>query len=344
MLDKLNNITNLDYTIELDGTEYNITAADSLNADVARRVAKALHVIQSGYPVNPSKNLEDETIGTPEETKYDFDGHYAQSLSVVPSNGGTFTGPIAIPNVTSLNENNHYAINLGSVRGLVQNLAGFPTYIWNGTTLIEITEDNGLSLSPFKVILHNIDNAQKVAQDPPVSVCFKNEKNKRIDCWFLAINAYTGWTSLGRCFADGSNTKYYQLRVQKVDYAKTISQYHPTTDEPTNTGATNENRPFDHARLLGMENHLDNLGGNEESTDGKTVIEKIHIAITDINTKITNINNQITVLNNHKNDTGIHRRIVPGYDDASDAAFSSSTFNNEKSAAVIGDIYIKIES
>jgi hypothetical protein len=345
VLDKLNDITNpdytienLDYTIELDGVPYNITAADSLNADVARRVVKALHVIQSGYPANPSKNLEDETIGTPEETEYYFDGHYAQKLSVVPSNGGTFTGPIAIPNVTSLNENNHYAINLGSVRGLIKNLAGFPTYIWDGTTLIEITENNKFSLSPFKVILHNINNAQQVAQDPdPLSdICFKNEKTERINCWFLAINAYTGWTSLGRCFADGSKTQYYQLRVQKVDYAKTISKYNEDdVPDPNYTNITNEdktnknykNRPFNHARLLELEDNL-----YESDTEG-TIIYEINNSITENTTKIENLTTQVVdnrlELEKHINDRAMHRLIAHGTSDVVNDSNFKTDYNNE---------------
>ena len=67
MLDKLNGITNLDYTIEFDGDTYNITAADSLNADVARRTKEALHIALSNY----NETTTDD---------FDYDGHYPQSI------------------------------------------------------------------------------------------------------------------------------------------------------------------------------------------------------------------------------------------------------------------------
>lgn len=321
MQDNLNGITNLDYTIELDGTEYNITAADSLNADVARRTKEALHIILSKHPmtVDSNKNLN------PTKKEFDFDGHYKQGISIVPSDGGVFTGNIAVPNISNEEVNNYYAINLGSLNGIVKELKGFPTYIWNGE-LINVTVENEYnSFAPFRVVFYGLNGT---AENDPKDLRFNNIEGY-IECYFLAINMSTGWMSVGHCYKEASkDTTYTSLRVANADHSDnaTFSEMSGRAICIAEQVGNVNSDSFNYSRLLKLENKVD-------ETDTGSLIYNM----------ITNITNNETNITNHKNDTGIHRRIVPGELDVSDSAFQTSTFNTEGAGANIGDIYIKIE-
>lgn len=322
MRDNLNGIDNLDYTIELDGTKYNITAADSLNADVARRTKEALNIILSKHPmtVDSSKNLNST------KKEFDFDGHYKQGISVVPSDGGVFTGNIAVPNISNEEVNNYYAINLGSLNGIIEELRGFPTYIWNGELINVTIENEYKSFAPFRVVFYGLD---ETVENDPKDLRFSNTEGY-IECYFLAINMSTGWMSVGHCYEEASkDTTYTSLRVANADHSDNAT-YSEMSGRAIcvaeQVGSVNSDS-FSYSRLLALENKI-----NEN--DKNSLIYNI----------ITNINKNETNITNHTNDTGIHRRIVPGYADVSDSAFSSSTFNNESAVAAIGDIYIKIES
>jgi hypothetical protein len=219
---KTTTVDNLDYTIELDGQQYNITAADSLYADVARRTQAFLNIaVKSlGESSDPSK----ETTYDINKDDISYNGSKTQSISIVPSTGGVFSGPIVVPGLDD-KENKDYAINLGDVEDLIAELRGFPTYLWtdpddtddtrNGT--LEPIETAVPTMSPFKVVIY------RTSYNNPKDLQFKNIAGKAMDCYFLAINTETKWLSIGRCRADDKDgpqeTLYFNLRVKWANEA-----------------------------------------------------------------------------------------------------------------------------
>lgn len=201
MNEKYNELPNLDPTIELDGTEYNLTAVDALWADIARRVEEGLDITLS------------EHIDSKDNTKITYDGDNSKSISIVPSTGGVFTGHIVVPDPPADSENDSnkdkYAINLKNVNTLIQKLKGFPTYIWNGSELEgQEPEVNSDSLSPFKVVLYS------QATNNPTAIRFSDD-NGYIDCYFFAVNLSNGYLSLGHCFKEAA-TEYVNLAIENT--------------------------------------------------------------------------------------------------------------------------------
>lgn len=161
----------LDYTIQIDGDQYDVTAADSLHADLANQVEKALIVKKS-----VRKNLADikdnlsliidteignnnlrANIGTPSEAigvdidddgnpipidrnatnAFAFKGDSKAEIEIVPSSGGVFTGPIYAPDINAgdgFNVNKFQVTNYNSVDTIIRELKGFPVYEWKRTS------------------------------------------------------------------------------------------------------------------------------------------------------------------------------------------------------------------
>lgn len=341
MNEKYNELPNLDPTIELDGTEYNLTAVDALWADVARRVEKSLDITLSEH-MEPNNNA-----------KVIYDGDDTKSISIVPSTGGVFTGPVVIPDPPTDSENDpdkdKYAINLKNVYLLIQKLKGFPTYIWDGSELAGQEPDvNSDSLSPFKVVLYYNQTPSNPTENNPKAIRFSDD-NGYIECYFFAINLYNGYLSLGHCFKD-KDTEYISLGVNRSEYTSIIADL---KDDGTvkNEGEYNRQYNYEDIRNLDQtvygyyegdytsvryENGLDDMvraliktiygddepASNTNYTPGTNGLVK---AVSDLQTNS----------NSHINNGLIHRQIFYGTEDVGQYTFSP--------AASIGDIYIKYE-
>jgi hypothetical protein len=179
----------LDYTIQIDEQQYDVTAADSLHADLANQVEEALIVKKSvrksrNYKAPGSdtelKDIESLTIrdlkaaiGDPSTAigvdengdtidrtatnAFAFKGDSEAEIEVVPSSGGVFTGPIYAPDVDAgdgFNINKFQVTNYNSVDTIVRELKGFPVYEWTGTQVLALTESNPPKMLPFKVIIY----------------------------------------------------------------------------------------------------------------------------------------------------------------------------------------------
>ena len=183
----------LDYTIQIDEEQYDITAADSLHADLANQVENALVVkksVRKGLQSATNENGLDKTdaslaienlkadIGAPSEAigvteedpqgnlisidrdainAFAFKGDYRAEIEVVPSSGGVFTGPIYAPDINAgdgFNINKFQVTNYNSVDTIVRELKGFPVYKWTGTQVLALTEGTPPTMLPFKVILY----------------------------------------------------------------------------------------------------------------------------------------------------------------------------------------------
>lgn len=172
----------LDYTIQIDKQEYDVTAADSLHADLANQVEKALVVKKSVRKArdtiknnaaliikaeNNANNLRDDIVvptdiigkvdsreGT---NSFAYKGDIESTLDIVPSSGGVFTGPIYAPDIDAgdgFNINKFQVTNYNSVDTIIRELKGFPIYEWTGTHVLALTEGNPPTMLPFKVIIY----------------------------------------------------------------------------------------------------------------------------------------------------------------------------------------------
>lgn len=180
----------LDYTIQIDEQEYDVTAADALHADLANQVEKALIVKESvrknlNYKEPGSttelKDIESLTVDdlqadieTPNTTigvvdsrdtrnsennghSFAYKGDFDTTLEVVPSSGGVFTGPIYAPDIDAddgFNINKFQVTNYNSVDTVIRELKGFPVYEWTGTEVLALTQGNPPTMLPFKVIIY----------------------------------------------------------------------------------------------------------------------------------------------------------------------------------------------
>lgn len=180
----------LDYTIQIDEQEYDVTAADALHADLANQVEKALIVKESvrknlNYKEPGSttelKNIESLTVDdlqadieTPNTNigvvdsrdtrvsesnghSFAYKGDFDTTLEVVPSSGGVFTGPIYAPDIDAgdgFNINKFQVTNYNSIDTIIRELKGFPVYEWTGTQVRALTEGNPPTMLPFKVIIY----------------------------------------------------------------------------------------------------------------------------------------------------------------------------------------------
>ena len=180
----------LDYTIQIDGDQYDVTAADSLHADLANQVENALIVKESvrkskNYKAPNSdvelKDIESLAIGDLQADIADpntnigvvdsrdtrdsennghsfaYKGDFDTTLEVVPSSVGLFTGPIYAPDIDAgdgFNINKFQVTNYNSVDTIIRELKGFPVYEWTGTQVRALTEGNPPTMLPFKVIIY----------------------------------------------------------------------------------------------------------------------------------------------------------------------------------------------
>ena len=314
----------LDYTIELDGTEYDLTAADSLHADLANRVENKLTINES--KLDSSVAITDTTVideDVQELNSIEFNGSAAKAVSVVPSNGGVFTGPIYIPDISAPNEdldnnisaNKKAAINLNSLETLISALKGFPILNWDGTELKEDGDADG-AIEPFKVVLYP-NSAENSINDIPSKY------------YFLLVNKDTGYLRLG--YPTDSGSDYTDLGVY---YAKYTSQL----GAATGTDGTDYYTFSKLQELITDLQEADETEASTRSTKDAELEEKIDDNTTNISTNTTNIatiNNTLGTLTNIYGYAGTgagsatRKNIFHGSDGP------ASTLGN------LGDIYIK---
>jgi hypothetical protein len=247
----------LDYTIQIDGDQYDVTAADSLHADLANQVEKALVVKKSVRKArdtikdnasliinteNGANNLRADisvpdsikAIGVKSEAErkgtnsFAYKGDIESTLDIVPSTGGVFTGKIYAPDIDTAdgpNINKFQITNYNSVDTIIRELKGFPVYEWKRTTepqvvALTVPDANPPTMLPFKVVIYKSGNFWSVAN-------LKNLKFTNCDttCNFLIINAKDtdkeyGRVLLGTYTPGGSPLcTYVDLRVKEADHA-----------------------------------------------------------------------------------------------------------------------------
>jgi hypothetical protein len=107
----------LNSTVLLDGVEYNINAE---TANTAKQVANALTVKKINL------NKSDGSVNTDSEERdiFGFDGSEAKSITVVPAEGGRFTGRITVPSLKTsgpINRDGETVLNCNDIKEYIVN-------------------------------------------------------------------------------------------------------------------------------------------------------------------------------------------------------------------------------
>ena len=334
--------TKLDYTIELDGQEFDITAAE---------VKSALAIKES---VIDSATKEPKTIAK------NYNGANTVQLNVVPSSGGAFTGPIQVPSVDNPEDldNKDYVANIGNINTLIETIKGFPTYRWEESELkpLIIRAGDSAKFSPLKVVLYSDPN-----NNNPTDITFKDEASNDMECWFLAFNDQTGWMSLGHYAYDTSKEKYLTTYIDLFVSAALLAANanHAANADHANTAiyANNLQNAENTSEIYTYEN-INDLFNLVNATDksfwdkvkdffeGNTssIPTELQILRKDLTTHTTSFHitqTQYNKLNNHTKDSSIHRGIAYGTATiVNDAAFKAGSGTTATPA--IGSIYIKL--
>lgn len=173
--------------------EYNINAVHS---DATAKTDYALTINKATFD-----GTEDSLI---------FDGSEAKEISVVPSEGGTFSGPVAVKSLEELSElteidKKRLAINYEDVRTIIMHLTGHPCYKWDGTELKEeLVEDENIAIQKVKLVTGTSEDYQT----------FIAQEEKPI--FFLYICEDTGQIFFGQ---NVDNYKQLGTNTLKVVYA-----------------------------------------------------------------------------------------------------------------------------
>ena len=109
---------NLKNTVLIDGTEYNINAIRSATAD---KVAQPLQIKSSGVSVA------------------NFDGSQKVTIDYIPTEGGTFSGPVYL-NSPSVNPAGNELVTSEQIDNRVEKLQGSPVCTWDPTGGLRLCE------------------------------------------------------------------------------------------------------------------------------------------------------------------------------------------------------------
>jgi hypothetical protein len=301
----------LDYTIQIDEQQYDVTAADSLHADLANQVEEALIVKKSvrKTSIEDIKNNESlaienlkDAIGEPNTdvgvadangtpitrtatNAFAFKGDSAAEIEVVPGSGGVFTGPIYAPDINAgdgFNINKFQVTNYNSVDTIIRELKGFPVYRWTGTLVSALTEGTPPTMLPFKVIIYTgptSGNTDYWTETARANLRLVNcaPDGTTTDCTtdgnFFLINAKAGHLDCGR------------ILLGTFDHTKTTNC--STYVELRVKEANNVTHSIGNKSLGDIFEYTDKSGGTAESFDARIdeISTKVrHAALADVAT------------------------------------------------------------
>ena len=176
---------NLENVIEIENENYNINAVHS---DTAGQTTGKL-------------TLKKKQLSGDEDVI--FDGSSNRTVSIVPSTGGVFSGGVQLQSQPPLNTTAEAelakAVNLGSVKTIIKNLAGHPCCTWDGNNLA------------FETVDGDEDSLQKVSLITGTSLNFNsfiNQNPKPV--FFLYICTDNG----AIYFGTSADAGYIQLGTQ----------------------------------------------------------------------------------------------------------------------------------
>lgn len=126
-----------DNNLVVNDEAYDITAVYS---DEAGKVTNALEINKQ---VDFDSTLPGINADTVSGMMSEFDGSVPGSVTIVPAEGGAFTGPVMFKRFQELglteDEAQNLAVNRADITKLLSDLTGCPCYRWDGETLTPIT-------------------------------------------------------------------------------------------------------------------------------------------------------------------------------------------------------------
>lgn len=130
-----------------------------------------INAVHSDAAAKVDNQLEIKKSITGGEESITFDGTDYKSVSIVPSEGGTFTGPVEVKTLAELglseDEADPYIINLGEIKQRLYELTGCPGFIWDGEKLdAELNSDN--QIQKISIVIGSAENyVSFLEQNPP---------------------------------------------------------------------------------------------------------------------------------------------------------------------------------
>ena len=288
----------LDNKIKFNQTEYEITATYS---DEANRTTNSLNI----------------QLNNEEQTEVSFDGSESKNISIVPSEGGTFTGAIKIEcengDQNTENLTNTNLITLSNVYDVVEQLRGLPfcTISEDGLVSNETNEEN--SINPINIALGN-----------NIAINALTARLQEIG------STNTSYLCLSTDYPNEIYFIYYDTVQEKIVclLLSGHSQKLVTLKETETIEYTAESLATELSELLESINTLNTIVGiSEESTDNNSHAQKI----SDINDNIDIINETLEshlqgIANNDTRITDIidGNTIVPRATEANKATYDSA--------------------
>lgn len=321
---------NLENVIEIENENYNINAVHS---DTAGQTTGKL-------------TLKKKQLSGDEDVV--FDGSSNRTVSIVPSTGGVFSGGVQLQSQPPLNTTAEAelakAVNLGSVKTIIKNLAGHPCCTWDGRNLA------------FETIEGDEDSLQKVSLITGSSVNFPsfiNQNPKPV--FFLYICTDNG----AIYFGTSADAGYIQLGTQA----------HRAIDANTLVSTTTAGRTWDadsiseafeanttaHTEINNlMSEQLDALTALH-NTDMGTLSGTIASLEETLNSDIDDVDSRIDSLISSSSTTAVNRAVKDGSGTTIRTGYYRSAHNttnantitistSDPSGGTNGDIWIKYKA
>jgi hypothetical protein len=265
--------------LDIDGDSYEVNAVHS---DAAAQVDNKLVINQV--------DLKGET------NAIEFNGSTPQSISIVSSTGGAFTGPVIVKSLEESLEDlskdlediesseeleaqlaeakKNLVINYDDISTIIQNLTGHPCLKWDGTELKTELTENGLTIQEVNLITGTLENYK----------IFIEQEEK--PTFFLYICEDTGQIFFG---LDSSSYKQLSTSSLKLVYE----------DRPTE-GFTAEDLE-EHDRLI--REHAEKLGEGTDSILNQAKAYTDELKNGQVKTNTENINLLSDGINNINHET-----------------------------------------
>lgn len=205
-------------TLKVDEQEYNI------NAVKAQQVENSLTITKNIFDANGSESHKEVS----------YNGAEAANLTVVPAEGGHFTGPVSVPTIEEPAFTGDKVLNAENIGDLITNLTGSGWYTWIVTSAMPDPDKKFSVVKKEDLAQHlgvvvSIDAAFPTVFDPALQFTYSfsyNNKEKKYLPKFLGIatdtgNIYYGDSSKDTCtrLAVNADTAKYADKANIADFA-----------------------------------------------------------------------------------------------------------------------------
>jgi hypothetical protein len=149
----------LDKTLVVNDTIYNVNAVHSDSADFATNAAEAEHANAAGCVDNPLAIHKYSSYNNPGGYEnVEYTGTRKVTIDIVPASGGAYKGDISVPDPINTPLEDSAVINYKQIKAKIEQLTGSSIYSWNGNTLEEFTLPNSETLEKVSLITGAYNN------------------------------------------------------------------------------------------------------------------------------------------------------------------------------------------